>query len=232
MPECDKKHDSRHRLRFKKRHSSGTDTIESHAIDSNDGTSSDGNDSIINTQKCSNKDEEPSQISHLHSPSHSSHPSSPSSHAPQHPYPHIFQYGPEINGYRFIATQPDDIIEKISKKSNSSELESDSGTDSDLWDYPAYQKQWFSLKPGQSLDIPLPVATDTLDDVTPENLLDFLGSDENIRTERIRWHPDKMIIRLKSLGITEQSMPGCTKVVTRIFQELNKLYDARKSHLC
>lgn len=91
-------------------------------------------------------------------------------------------------------------------------------------------------------EIPWPVQSGKRKDVTPANIerfmvktaesstisapLDHIGHQllANLKSERVRWHPDKVQHRFGSLDIDE----GTLKAVTEVFQVLDRMYNERK----
>ena len=72
--------------------------------------------------------------------------------------------------------------------------------------------EMFMIKMAESI-----TTTDNLE----ENLRQLLS---NLKTERVRWHPDKVQHRFGSLDIDEETLKG----VTEVFQVLDRMYNERK----
>lgn len=91
-------------------------------------------------------------------------------------------------------------------------------------------------------EIPWPVQSGKRKDVTPSNIEQFMVKTaesntastsaedsggpllSNLKSERVRWHPDKVQHRVGSLDIDEGTLKG----VTEVFQVLDRMYSERK----
>jgi len=144
----------------------------------------------------------------------------------------LTEYGRVINGYRFVAT---DQAEAFEEREATDELESSdrestdarNGEEKQGWkSYEEYSRAWDSILHGEENDsIPLPVASNDLEDISRRSIRQFLDTDDRIKRERIRWHPDKMMTRLEKMGVDEETSPGYENVVTRVFQTINQVHD-------
>ncbi len=99
---------------------------------------------------------------------------------------------------------------------------------SDGWkSYDEYSRKWDQILRIQDIaeGIPLPVASNGLEDVNETRVRQFLDTQDKIKRERIRWHPDKMMVRLEKLGVDQDTCPGYKSVVTQVFQTINQIHD-------
>lgn len=99
---------------------------------------------------------------------------------------------------------------------------------SDGWkSYDEYSRKWDQILRIQDIaeSIPLPVASNGLEDVNETRVRQFLDTQDKIKRERIRWHPDKMMVRLEKLGVDQDTCPGYKSVVTQVFQTINQIHD-------
>ncbi|QPG74963.1 hypothetical protein FOA43_002302 [Brettanomyces nanus] len=147
-------------------------------------------------------------------------------------FQHLTEYGPKINGYRFVATKPDEVIEEeILKEDNPDNRHYEDTPMSEIpessYTYSTYNDLWMKITQSGKLPgfIPLPVETNSPEDLNDTNVARFIESKTRAKNERIRWHPDKMIVRLQKLGVTDRISPDYKRIVTRVFQIINRVYN-------
>ncbi|VEU21803.1 DEKNAAC102717 [Brettanomyces naardenensis] len=186
-----------------------------------------------------NKDQSTRHSRTRHQSRQTDDPGVPHPGTPQPSPTELREYGPEINGYRFVATDAKDVVgngEEKEKESGTDEEDAgiddypsdsfgDGDSDSDTYTYTAYARQWEDIVSSGQLpaSIPLPVASNSVDDLDVEHVRLFLNTKERIRSERLRWHPDKMIVRLEKLGVTEERAGRYKEIVTMVSQVINSL---------
>ncbi|CDK25978.1 unnamed protein product [Kuraishia capsulata CBS 1993] len=155
------------------------------------------------------------------------------------------EYGPEINGYRFVrsvneeafefTTKPhvnnddDDILHSDSHSHSDSDSVSETSSNSHpasaesedelsfthAWSYEDYNRHWESAPS----EIAWPVASNHPADLSVESIRSFLDNGrlkKRLKTERVRWHPDKMMV-----GRSEE----LKEKVTFTFQCINSIWD-------
>jgi hypothetical protein len=139
----------------------------------------------------------------------------------------LHEYGPDVNGYTFIAFSKQEIPEaeeadEVGAKSNAS---SDASLNQDNmeYDYKKYILAWNDIESGIPYEhLPLPISTDNLEDINEKNVTEFMGTKKNLKIERIRWHPDKM----KSLLLTNNMWySDIDQHITAVFQAINQAYE-------
>lgn len=143
-----------------------------------------------------------------------------------HQIPEIHEYGPEIDGYRYIAFNKEEIP-SLKEDVSSSELtnsdieDSENHTDDTINSpFETYLLQWQKIIHGGKVEsVPLPVHSGLFKDVNLENVRRFLYSKSIAKLERIRWHPDKMRILLKDNEKLED------REITHVFQTINTVYE-------
>lgn len=157
------------------------------------------------------------------------------------------EWGPEINGYRFIG--PRDTAKFFKQRHRLVH-----GVDGYYWSYmdlpeykPAvpvaagdeahpeeytygqYHHDWNEIKATGSRTVIFPLKTVT-EPLNKENIASFLQTSSEyskvLKIERIRWHPDKMIPMIQQLqGIEGEFM---ARKITTTFQIINGLYEEAK----
>lgn len=144
----------------------------------------------------------------------------------------IYEFGDNAE-YKFIAFDQEEIpiIQEIatsdSDDDNISISDYDSFTENvttDEFNYKKYISIWKELEAGAEYDkFPLPVYSNSWNDLNRKSILDFLKRKEILKKERLRWHPDKMkgILALSNLWNLETE-----RKVTNIFQIINELYQS------
>lgn len=141
----------------------------------------------------------------------------------------VEEYGKPIDGYRFVAINKSEIPENSDE-----EVEQESAEEYQEWtrqggsfSYDDYVELWETIDETEQLPgyIPLPTLANSWENLDSKNIAAFLGSSDNIRLERIRWHPDKMIPRLQRMGVSSEVCSGYEDVVTKVFQLINEVYD-------
>lgn len=142
----------------------------------------------------------------------------------------VHEYGPDVNGYKFIAFSEQEIPEpkvEVPIESENAEPECDDGIYNDDFDdeynYKIYTTLWNDIEKGISCEtLPLPVLSNCFEDLNEKNILAFLNEKSRLKVERIRWHPDKM----RSLLIGNNMWyPVIESKVTQVFQLINRVYE-------
>ncbi|KAG7830965.1 hypothetical protein KL919_002185 [Ogataea angusta] len=139
------------------------------------------------------------------------------------PRPH-YEYGPSINGYRFVTPNPDQRpfpnlnyhrhingyaaeLPELPQKEDPYRVRRN--------DYEEYVKRWQTVDLEHELP-PMPVFGG---EVSLQSVSQFIPQNQ-LRIERIRWHPDKILRR-----VSESRRPVLAEMVTRTFQVINELYE-------
>lgn len=167
----------------------------------------------------------------------------------------LIEWGPFINGYRFVGSQNGKPLNF--KKRHTLVNENYRETDTYNWSYmqlPNFQskndslkekytekssefgydeyfKEWEYIKEHGLRDIVFPIIdeNDELNKINVENF--FKKSDQDyfnvLKIERIRWHPDKMIRTLK-LDINDKLYKELAEKITKTFQIINQLWEEYK----
>lgn len=138
--------------------------------------------------------------------------------------PEMYEYGPGINGYQYIAFNREDIpdMDERSTLSESTDCEIEESVDVEFKESPfeSYLYQWRDIISGKSIQgVPIPVRSGLLKDVNVGNVKEFLYSKPIVKLERIRWHPDKMRILLKNGPQLDD------EDITHVFQTINSVYE-------
>ncbi|ESW98551.1 hypothetical protein KL918_002059 [Ogataea parapolymorpha] len=137
--------------------------------------------------------------------------------------PH-YEFGPSINGYRFVTPDPDQKpfpnvnyyrhingyaaeLPELPQKEDPYRVRRN--------DYEEYVKRWQTVDLEHELP-PMPVCGG---EVSPQSVSEFIPRNQ-LRLERIRWHPDKILRR-----VSESRRPVLAEMVTRTFQVINELYE-------
>ncbi|GMM27602.1 hypothetical protein DAMA08_003180 [Martiniozyma asiatica (nom. inval.)] len=149
----------------------------------------------------------------------------------------VKEYGPSVNGYRFIAFNSDQIpacegsdTKEDKFKSSSSEdenednqFEDDSFKEKELSPYEQYLLCWERMLNGESsMCVPLPVIPAVWENVSFNSVMNFIPTKKLVQKERIRWHPDKMVNVLKKY---KKYKDGDDVKVTHLFQVLNEVFE-------
>lgn len=159
------------------------------------------------------------------------------------------EWGPEINGYRFVAEpnrpqyyrQRHNLVQSDAKDtyewsylslpdfvSNAEDYLDRKNTGEPNEDKESYYDQYFHRwedirRDGKGLII-FPVKGNS--DLSINNIKDFIETSSNypkaLKIERIRWHPDKMarVLKIRDKEITEK--------ITKCFQLINELWEQNK----
>lgn len=155
----------------------------------------------------------------------------------------VFQYGNDVNGYKFVAFNEGQIPnsktnleeESLSEESNETGISEEDDIsprcpeNPDLnftacYKYTTYRAWWDEAEAGFKCNmLALPVKSNLMDDVTRENVLDFLKIKDVIRKERVRWHPDRMKLILSKKGLWNNMIE---RNVTHVFQVINDAYES------
>ncbi|KAG7698974.1 hypothetical protein KL930_002238 [Ogataea haglerorum] len=150
-------------------------------------------------------------------------PPPPKKQSDPEPRPH-YEYGPSINGYRFVTPHPDQKpfpnvnyhrhingyaaeLPELPQKEDPYRVRRN--------DYEEYVKRWQTVDLEHELP-PMPVPGG---EVNLQSVGQFIPHDQ-LRVERIRWHPDKILRR-----VSEDRRPVLAEMVTRTFQVINELYE-------
>lgn len=138
----------------------------------------------------------------------------------------VHEYGPDVNGYKFIAFSENEIPEpKIEKheKNDDHENYDRSEANNDEYNYKMYISLWNDIEKGITYEtLPLPLFSDNVEDLNEKNIKEFLNTKLRLKIERVRWHPDKM----RGLLIGNNLWcPEMESEVTRVFQTINRVYE-------
>lgn len=155
----------------------------------------------------------------------------------------VLKYGSDASGYKFIAFDEKEIpvpkhnftdkteSEDYSDESSLSDDKGDSIASSDpnekpsppTYRYGDYLDLWEGIEAGVERErFPLPVKSNSMNDLSKANVLSFLKKKAIIRRERIRWHPDRMRTVLYRCQMWNSSVE---KDVTHVFQIVNDTYE-------
>ncbi|GME76741.1 unnamed protein product [Ambrosiozyma monospora] len=243
-----KKHsskDSSNKLRFKKSHKkceTDTESVNSSKTKHND-------------TDISSDDESPSYPTVDQFPTQKSTTKSKGSYNSSK-YDGVLEYGPKINGYRFVSLNPnedDDTFNGTNYTKHTSRPDINAGYRQSLpktdwpnqydpyksekyrgakhdtqYNYDAYCDMWDKLLSSTERckgSVPLPVKSNKIDDLNTVSVGEFLVHRDNVKKERIRWHPDPMLNRLKTVGFDKADVES---LVTQVFQVLNDVYEMQK----
>lgn len=157
------------------------------------------------------------------------------------------EWGPSINGYRFVDTKKGNhyykqrhnliIGEKDSYEWSYEELPefkfngydylNDKYND-DEWNYNEYLKYWEKLKNDKVTDKILKFPIFENNELNIENIKKFLKTNNEglnikiLKRERIRWHPDKIF---QLLPIDNETNEQFKELINTTFQCINELYN-------
>lgn len=155
----------------------------------------------------------------------------------------VFEYGSNSTGYKFIAFDEKEIPapkpnfiknegENYSDESTFPDDDDDSIDSSKLnqkpppstYKYDDYLDSWEEIEAGvETGSFPIPVQSNSINDLSRTNVLNFLKKKAIIRQERIRWHPDRMRTILSRCQMWNSSVE---KEVTLVFQIVNDTYES------
>lgn len=155
----------------------------------------------------------------------------------------VLEYGSDASGYKFIAFDEKEIPGPKHNFTDTNESE-DHNDDSSLsgdeggsiassgpdekpsaptYRYGDYLDLWEGIEAGVEREsFPLPVKSNSMNDLSKANVLNFLKKKAVIRQERIRWHPDRMRTILCRCQMWNS---GVEKDVTHVFQIVNDTYE-------
>lgn len=138
----------------------------------------------------------------------------------------VHEYGPDVNGYKFIAFSENEIPEpkiEIHVKNDDYENYDGSEAHNDKYNYKLYISLWNDIEKGITYEtLPLPLFSDNFEDLNEKNIKEFLNTKLKLKIERVRWHPDKM----RGLLIGNNLWgPEIESKVTRVFQTINRVYE-------
>lgn len=143
----------------------------------------------------------------------------------------IYEYGDNAE-YKFIAFDKEEIpvIEEIitsdtdnnDTSTSEDEFLADNIPTEQFYNYKKYTSIWKELESGVKHDkFPLPVYSNSWNDLNGISILEFLKRHEILKKERIRWHPDRMKGILTSCNLWKLETE---REITKIFQIINDLY--------
>ncbi|KAH3665596.1 hypothetical protein OGAPHI_003784 [Ogataea philodendri] len=169
------------------------------------------------TKSSTDSDEEPRPTPRLPPPrtrSRTSHTNS---------QPH-YEFGPSINGYRFVSTDPgqkpfQDVNFHRHINGYSAELpdvpQKDDPYKSRDNKYQRYLNQWKDI----DLEAQFPPVPVDGGEVSFQSVASFIPKDQ-LKAERVRWHPDRILSR-----VSESRKSILSELVTRTFQVINQVYE-------